>query len=133
MLPGQVNTSRFKQMNESTTPCQDVNAKPSRLGPRQEAPFCWQAKAALRRIRAAFDRSGTVSSALLTYGALTEFSSDFVSETFSVTHADIVAKCGLSLRTVQQRLVELQEIGLIEITTPDYRAPSTFRLLSIRE
>jgi hypothetical protein len=95
------------------------------------APFCWQHKAARRKIRDAFDRDKTVHSALGTYDALTEIASDEESEIFETTHAWIALLSGFSQRTVGKRLPELEEIGLIEIDTPALKAPSTIRLLAV--
>jgi hypothetical protein len=94
-------------------------------------PFCWQHKPALRKIREAFDRAKTVSSALGTYNALTEIASDEAKEEFQTTHAYIAQKSGWSPRTVQDRLAELVEIGLVEISTPMLKSPSTYRLLPV--
>jgi DNA-binding Lrp family transcriptional regulator len=84
-------------------------------------------------IREAFDADKTVASALAVYLALTEIASDEESEVFTTTHAWIAQKCGVSPRTVQDRLNELAEIGLVEIHTPALKSPSTFRLLSVAQ
>lgn len=97
------------------------------------APFCWQHKSARRKIRDAFDRAKTVHSALGVYDALTEIASDEESEVFETTHAHISQKSGWSPRTVQDRLPELEEIGLVVIQTPALKAPSTIRLLAITD
>jgi hypothetical protein len=95
------------------------------------APFCWQHKAALRKIREAFDAEKSVASALGVYHALTEIASDKESESFETTHGWIAHKSGLSPRTVQDRLAGLSQIGLVEISTPALKSPSTYRLLSV--
>jgi len=77
--------------------------------------------------------SNTVSSALGVYCVLTEVASDKGSEEFQTTHAWIARMSGLGIRTVQQRLKELCEIGLVEIQTPDLRAPSTYRLKPVQQ
>lgn len=97
------------------------------------APFCWQHKSQRRKIRAAFDRDKTVNSALGVYDALTEVASDHESEVFQTTHAKLSEMSGWSPRTVQDRLQELKEIGLVEISTPALKSPSTFRLLADRQ
>ena len=98
-----------------------------------DAPFCWQHKPALRLIREAFDADKTVASALAVYLALTEIASDEESEVFTTTHAWIAQKCGVSPRTVQDRLNGLVEISLVEIHTPALKSPSTYRLLSVSQ
>lgn len=94
-------------------------------------PFCWQHKAALRKIRESFDAEKVVASALAVYLALTEIASDEKSETFTTTHAWISQKSGVSPRTVQDRLNGLAEIGIVSISTPALKSPSTYRLLSV--
>jgi len=96
-----------------------------------DCPFCWQHKAALKKIRESFDAEKAVASAIGTYAALTEIASDEQMEVFTTTHAWIAQKSGLSPRTVQDRLAGLAEIGLVEISTPIMKAPSTYRLLPV--
>lgn len=97
------------------------------------APFCWQHKPALRKIREAFDAEKTVASAIVVYVALTEIASDEKSEEFQTTHAWISQKSGVSPRTVQDRLTGLAEIGLVVISTPALKTPSTYRLLNVTD
>ncbi|MHC1763590.1 MAG: hypothetical protein AB9869_04680 [Verrucomicrobiia bacterium] len=92
--------------------------------------WCWQDKASLRRIRDAFDRTNDVCSALAVYLALTEISSDSNAPEFQTTHAWIARMAGVSVSTVQRRIKVLVDIGLLEVKTPDLRAPSTYKLLS---
>ena len=95
----------------------------------KDSPFLWIGKPVVRRIREAFDASHQVASALCVYCALAEIASDGQSETFTTTQGHIAQKCGLSVRTVAARLKELTAAGLVEVNTPDLRAPSTYRLL----
>mgnify|MGYP001218773525 FL=1 len=90
-------------------------------------PFCWADKRVLERIR---QRAGEVASALAVYHALTVAASDARAEEFTVSHAYIATLCGFSTRTVQDRLRELEKLGVVQITTPPLKAPSTFRLLA---
>ena len=110
-----------------------TGGKPTRASPSQEKPFAWQSKPVLRKIRESFDAEKTVASALLVYFALTEIASDNKDDTFQTTHAYIAQKSGLSPRTVQARLSGLVEIGLLEVSTPQLRAPATYRLLSVKQ
>jgi hypothetical protein len=98
-----------------------------------DAPFCWQHKAALRKIRKAFDAEKTVASALAVYLALTEIASDSEAEFFQTTHAWISQKSGVSPRTVQDRLNGLAEISVVKIITPALKSPSTYRLLPVTQ
>jgi hypothetical protein len=95
--------------------------------------WCWQDKKAFKKIREGFDRTNTVSSALVVYVALTEIASDKESPTFETTHGYVAQRSGCSLRTVFSRLKELQEIGLIKIETPALRAPSTITVLPVSQ
>jgi len=93
--------------------------------------WCWQDKAALRKIRDAFDQSNDVASAIGVYVAMTEIASDSGSERFQTTHAWIQRVCGWSIRTIQARLKTLAEIGLIHIeTSTSLRQPNTYTLQS---
>jgi DNA-binding Lrp family transcriptional regulator len=96
-----------------------------------EAPFCWQHKPALRKIREAFDAEKTVTTALAVYLALTEIASDEESEKFQTTHSWISQKSGVSPRTVQTRLNQLKEIRVIDIFTPALKSPSIYRLIAV--
>jgi hypothetical protein len=98
---------------------------------KRDKPYCWQSKAALRKIRDAFDDEKTVASAIAVYCALTEIASDKASEKFQTTHGWLGQKSGLSPRTVQNRLVILESIELLKVTTPLLKAPSTYQLLSV--
>src|SRR5690242_17651712 len=91
--------------------------------------WCWADKAALRKIRDAFDASNEVCSALSVYLALCEISSDTNAPEFTTTHAWVARLSGASVSTVKKRLRVLAQIGLLEITTPSLRAPSTYKLL----
>ena len=103
-------------------------------GPRKiQPPFCWQSKPARQKIRDAFDDEKNVSSALGVYDALTEIASDQESETFQTTHAWIAQKSGFSPRTVQDRLRGLADIGLVKISTPALKCPSTYTILAVRQ
>jgi len=92
--------------------------------------FCWQPKAALRRIREALDAENAVASGLLVYLALTEIASDKQSPTFQTTHGYIAGRIGLSQRTVQQRIHDLKEIGVLKYTVEaGVRGPATYTLI----
>lgn len=95
-----------------------------------DGPWCWQSKAARRRIREAFDSTHNVATALSVYDALTEIASDGADETFTTTHAWIQRISGVSVRTIQNHLNVFAELGLLTISTPRLRAPSTYTLLS---
>lgn len=90
------------------------------------APFAWQDKRLLRRIR---EQCEDPSSALGVYVALTVIASDMEKEEFQTTHQWLASMSGFCERTVRSRLADLQRLGVISITTPTMRAPCTYRLL----
>lgn len=92
-------------------------------------PWCWQPKAALKRIRDSLDAENAVASGLLVYVALTEIASDKHSNTFQTTHSFIAMRSGLSQRTVQQRIKGLTDIGVLGCVVPSLRTPATYTLL----
>ncbi len=96
-----------------------------------EPPFCWQSKMALRKIREALDAEKAVASGIGVYVALTEIASDEQKNPFETTHLYIGSKSGFSPRTVQERIQDLVEIGVLDCFVPDRRAPATYTLLSL--
>ncbi len=96
-------------------------------------PWCWQQKKILREIRERHDASNTGASALLVYFALTEIASDNQSDVFEAAYAYLAIKCGLSPRTVQNRIKDLEEDGFISVETKSLKCPSTFTLLASEE
>ena len=74
-------------------------------------PFAWFHKAILRRIRSEVEDCG---SAMLVYHALCEAASDDQrDEGLKLTQKRITQLCGLSIRTVRNRLEDLERIGAI--------------------
>jgi hypothetical protein len=92
-------------------------------------PFCWQWKPARRRIRQALDGANTVASGLAVYDALTEIASDKGQLSFETTHSFISLLSGVKVSCVKSRLADLAELGLVKVSTPKLRAPSTYTLL----
>jgi len=97
----------------------------------KDGPFCWQSKAALRRLRDAFDATNDVSTALAVYIALTEIASNEGVETFTAAHAWIARLSGVGVSTVKKHVKTLAEVGLIAAEVPKLRAPARFTLLSV--
>jgi hypothetical protein len=91
-------------------------------------PFCWQDKRALRIIREQSEDYGT---ALAVYVALSVVASDLQRDQFETTHSWLAQIAGLSERTIRRRLEDLKRIGLVTISTPKLKAPSTYTLLTI--
>lgn len=102
---------------------------PSSLRGIRDGPFSWEGKPARRRIREACDATNDALAAQGVYAALAEIASDEQSEIFSATHAKIAMVAGASVRTVQKHIRTLSEIGLLQVSTPVLRAPSTYRML----
>jgi len=95
-----------------------------------DGPWGWFNKHALEKIRNSCE---DVKSCLGVYLSLCEIASDEQSENFMVSMHRISMKCGLSRRTVFDRLNDLERIGLVEIarsrTSENYRIPSAYMLL----
>jgi hypothetical protein len=88
--------------------------------------FCWQDKATLRRIRESCEN---YHSALGVYMALTVVASDKEADTFETTHEWLGQLSGYDRRTVIRRLRDLQQIGVVKVSTPRLKAPSTYQLI----
>lgn len=97
----------------------------------RDVPFCWQAKASRRLIREAFDATNNVATALAVYDALTEIASDEMFDTFKTTHAWIQRLSGVGVSTIKKHLSVFVELGLLTVSTPTMRAPSTYTLLNV--
>ena len=102
-----------------------------------EKPFIWQAKAALRRIRDAFDHLTFLNQAIAVYLTLTEFASDAHSETFTRRRREIAERSGVSVRLVQIILNIFKQIGIVTWVQNQGAegtlelAPSTYTLCSV--
>jgi hypothetical protein len=102
----------------------------------KDGPFCWQSKAALRKVRDNVADMKIGSSILKVYSALTEIASDEQSEIFETTQPHIATKALLSTATVKRALPILEELSALKIT-PNARpgsklkAPNTYALLPI--
>ena len=78
-------------------------------------PWCWQHRPTLQLIR---DKVPDIASGLAVYVALTELASESKSNPFKATQNAIAARCGLSVRTVAPRLIDLEAAGVIRRTAP---------------
>jgi hypothetical protein len=102
-----------------------------------EKPFAWQAKAALRRIREAFDKLTFLDQAIAVYVTLTEFASDEHAATFTRRRREIAERSGVSLRRVQTILNIFKDIGAVTwkqnqgADGTQELAPSTYTLCSV--
>ena len=112
-----------------------IKSSKMRGKPNREGAWCWQSKAALRRIRENLDGAQSIASTLSVYVALTEISSDASKTVFTTTHAWIAMFAGISTATVKRRLRELADFGLISIAVkkPAVRGPDTYKLLSLSD
>lgn len=80
---------------------------------KDEKPFAWQSKIALRIIREAFDKLTFLDQAIAVYVTLTEFASDAQSETFTRRRREVAERSGVSLRRVQMILNIFKKIGIV--------------------
>ncbi len=89
-------------------------------------PWCWASKRALQLIR---DNCKNPATALSVYHALTEIDSDNGSTgVVEVSHKGISLRAAFSVRTVLQRLKDLERCGAIKIETPALKAPCKYTL-----
>ena len=102
-------------------------------------PFCWQNKKVLTHITETFAESDRAASARSVYVALSEVASDKRSDTFKVRKALIAYKAGVSIKTVERILKDLEKLGLVkigrgfaEVGSATIKAPNTYTLLSMR-
>lgn len=99
-----------------------------------DGPWCWQSKAALRRILHVCDGRPEASLMLSVYLALTWLASDNQAAEFSVPIREIAARAGCSYRSASKVLAILREAQLVEIIPQripgsKLQAPSDYRLL----
>ena len=101
----------------------------------KDAPFCWQHKEALQRIRDYLeDGHGHCALALSVYVALSQLASDAHSETFTAPISEIARRAAVSYRTaagVLKRFEALELIAVQRSTVPGTKehAPSTYTML----
>jgi hypothetical protein len=107
-LPGPGN-GEFPGNPTTTSPSRRPRSTPS-----QEAPFAWQAKAALRRIVRS-ERVIHRGHALAVYVLLSLLQSDKETGSVTCTKGFLASQAGLGTRSVAQALLDLEALGLIEI------------------
>lgn len=89
---------------------------PAIVSPRKtdDAPFCWQSKSAIWRIREAFDESTFLDQAFAVYLTLSELASDEQSPTFKATRRKIAERSGVSMRRVSEILARFKLLSLLD-------------------
>lgn len=102
----------------------------------KDGPFCWQGKAARRKIREAAADMKNGSAVMGIYDALCEIASDEQSEFFRCSHPHIAAKAMLSVATVKRALPILEELSLANVISNErpgskLKATNTYALLPI--
>lgn len=130
-VSGKFHTSRLKRNSITMKQLQSSTPKSRPLSPGEDGPWMWQCKMGVRLIRASLDGINAVSSGLLVYFALTELASNQQAATFVTTRLKIGELTGLSVRTVQLRLNDLKELGLLISSTPQLKRASTYTILSV--
>ena len=82
----------------------------------KDGPWCWLSKITLTQILAATgETNGAVCNGRSVYLALCELASDAGTERFTATKSLIGYRAGLSIRTVQRVLADLERAGVVEI------------------
>ncbi len=128
--------------NESTSDSYSAagaTARPDTSRSIKDGPYCWQNKKVLTHITETFAESDRAASARSVYVALSEVASDKRSDTFKVRKALIAYKAGVSIKTVERILKDLEKLGLVksergfaEVGSGTIKAPNTYTLLSMR-
>lgn len=103
----------------------------SREGCKPTGPFCWQHKADLDRICEGVEGDGVAAATVAVWVALSWIAADEGRGTFTATLARIGRKCGLSVRSVQRRLADLERLGLLTVSTPALRSPCTYTITTL--
>jgi hypothetical protein len=93
------------------------------------APFTWAPKVSVRKIRDSLDGENSVATGLNVYYGLMELASDHQSATFEATYATVAMRTGLSSKTVQRRVKDLIELGLVEMEVPKLKAPCRYTMI----
>ncbi len=100
----------------------------------KDGPFCWQSKAALRRIRDSFgDDESALCRTRSVYLALCEIASDKGAAQFIVPKGLLAFRAGLAPRTVQRVFPDLEKAGVltIERNATGLKASSRYTLLAV--
>jgi len=100
----------------------------------KDGPFCWQSKAALKRILDSFDDDeGRACRTRSVYLALCEIASDEGAAQFIVSKGLLAFRAGLSARTVQRVFPDLEKAGVltIERNATGLKASSRYTLLAV--
>ena len=100
----------------------------------KDGPFCWQSKAALRRIRDSFgDDESAACRTRSVYLALCEIASDKGAAQFIVPKGLLAFRAGLSPRTVQRAFPALERAGVltVERNATGLKASSRYTLLAV--
>lgn len=100
----------------------------------RDGPWVWLSKASLRRLTVTLsetpDAACRARSVLL---AFSELASDAGSNTFSVTKGLLAYRAGVSIRTVQRVLPDLEKAGVLRVERADsgIKTASTYTLLAV--
>jgi len=130
-------------MNENQAPAASAGSpdpapgKPwrrGRLTPTKEAPFAWQAKAALRAITRG-ERVANRCHTLAVYTVLSMLVSDRQADTVTCTKGYLASIAGIGPRSVTQALLDLEALGLVQVERQKVpgtkaNAVNTYRLTS---
>lgn len=110
-------TANAEAPGNGACPVDSVAANPARrprATPSHEAPFAWQAKAALRAIIRS-ERVTHRGHALAVYVLLSLLESDKETGAVTCTKGFLASQAGLGTRSVAQALLDLEALGLVEI------------------
>jgi hypothetical protein len=101
-----------------------------------DGPFCWQSKAALRRIVDACEERTDLALIVSVYLVLTWIASDEQRERFTVAKSKIAQKAGVSYRKAAEAITHLEGLGLVTseenlVAGSKERGPNTYTLRTV--
>ncbi len=102
---------------------------PDQVHDKRTAPWCWQHRAAIGRIRAALARDNTITSGIAVYVTLSYRANNH--RQCWDTVINIAAESGTSESTTRRRITDLEHMGLIEISARLGRRGDTSNIYSL--
>lgn len=114
---------------DQVTPQPATPAGEGQAGPRGKGiPYAWFDKRVASKIITDGSDSINRTAALTVYVALCIVASDKKADTFTASQHEIGKAAGITSRTVQRFLPELIRLGVVEVSTPQFKVMSTYTL-----
>jgi hypothetical protein len=114
---------------DQVTPQPATPASECQAGPRGKGiPYAWFDKRVASKIITDGSDSINRTAALTVYVALCIVASDKKADTFTASQHELGKAAGITSRTVQRFLPELIRLGVVEVSTPQFKVMSTYTL-----